>query len=98
MNHDDTLDDEVGVVVHDAICTLALLFAQHHDTRAAADLEAVTALIRHARRRLPHIVADARDQDTSWAEIAARLHLSRLGAMARYGHHARTRPQPLNLD
>lgn len=98
MNPDDTLDDEVGVVVHDAICTLALLFAHHHDTHAAADLEAGAALIRHARRRLPDIVADARDQDTSWTEIAAQLHLTRLGAMARYGHHTRTRPQPLDLD
>jgi hypothetical protein len=98
MNLHDIGDDEMAVVVDDTIGSLRLLYARDHDTNATAELAAVTRLISYARRRLPDLVADARDQDASWAEIASQLHLTRLGAMARYGHHARTRPQPLDPD
>ena len=98
MNPDDILDDEVSVIVDDTIRSLGLILIRDHDTNATAELAAATRLISHVRNRLPGLVADARDQDTSWAEIAARLHLTRLGAMARYAHHTRTRPPTLNLD
>ena len=99
MNPNDRLDDdETAAAVDDTIRSLHLLYARNHDTNAAAELAAAARLISHVHNRLPDLVADARDQDTSWTQIAAQLHLTRLGAMARYGHHARTRPQPLNLD
>jgi hypothetical protein len=98
MNPNHTLDDEVAVVVDDTVRSFGLILSRDHDTNAAAELAAAARLLSHLRRRLPDLVADARDQDTSWTEIAAQLHLTRLGAMARYGHHARTRPQPHNLD
>ncbi|MGH9011425.1 MAG: hypothetical protein ACRDYF_16505 [Acidimicrobiia bacterium] len=99
MNPDQTLShDEVAVVVDDTIHALSVLFARDHDTNAAAELAAVVSLIGQARTRLPDLVADARDQDNSWAAIADLLHLTRPGAMARYGHHTRTRPQPPDPD
>ncbi len=98
MSPHDIVDDEMAVVFDDTIGSLRLLYAQDHDTNATAELAAASRLISHARRRLPDLVADARDQDASWAEIASQLHLTRLGAMVRYGRHARTRPQPLDPD
>jgi hypothetical protein len=98
MNPNDMLDDDVAVVVDDTVRSLGLILSRDHDTNAAAELAAAARLISHLRRRLPDLVAEARDQNTSWAEIASHLHLTRLGAIARYGHHTRTRPQPANLD
>jgi hypothetical protein len=98
MNPHDIGEDEMAVVVDDTIRSLGLILSRDHDTNATAELAAAIQFISHARRRLPDLVANARDQDTSWAEIATQLHLTRLGAMARYGHHARTRPQPLDPD
>lgn len=98
MNPDDTLNDELAVVIDDTLDALRTLLAANHDTHAAAELAAAARLLSHVHHRLPNLVADARDQDTSWAEIGWQLGLTRLRAMARYAHHARTRPLPLNLD
>lgn len=98
MNPDDILNDEAAVVIDDALDALRVLFVANHDTHAAADLAAASWLLSHVHHRLPDLVAEARDQDTTWAEIGRQLGLTRLGAMARYGHHARTRHLPLTLD
>jgi hypothetical protein len=94
----DARNHEIAAVVDDTLDALRTLLAAHHDTHAAAELAGAAQLISQVRHRLPDLVAEARDQDTSWAEIGHQLGLTRFGAMARYGHHARTRPQPINLD
>jgi hypothetical protein len=98
MNPNDTLDDEIADVIDDALDALQTLLGTDHDTHAATELAAAAQLISYVHHRLPDLVAEARDQDMSWVEIARQLGLTRLGTMARYGHHARTRPQPITLD
>jgi len=51
---------------------------------ALADLHASVSLLRQGRAFLPHVVADARAQDRSWAEIAAQLQISPAAAQRRY--------------
>ena len=52
---------------------------------ALADLHASVSLLRQGRAFLPRVVADARAQDRSWAEIATQLQISPAAAQRRYG-------------
>ena len=56
------------------------------------------SLIAEARDRLAHVVADARDQDHTWGEIAHQLGCSRLSAIAHYAHNWKKRRRPLDPD
>jgi hypothetical protein len=94
----DVVDDEIAGVIDDTITTLILLRGRHHDTNAGNQIDAVAALIAQARSRLPDLVADARDQANTWAQIADQLGVSRPRSIARYALHARTRRPPLELD
>jgi hypothetical protein len=65
---------------------------------AGVTLHLVASLMAEAERRLPRAVADARDQDYSWAEIADLLGVTRSSAWQRYtGRTARHRT-PLDPD
>ena len=90
--------EEFAAVLDQTIDTLVLLRGRHFDTNAGAQLDAVATLIALARSRLPDLVADARDQANTWADIAAQLGISRLRAIARYGLHAGRRRLPFELD
>jgi hypothetical protein len=92
------VQDETAIVVDEAIDTLVLVRGRHYDTNAGAELDAIAALLAHARSRLPDLVADARDQDNTWADIAGQLGIIRLHAIAHYALHARRRRVPLELD
>ena len=92
------VDDEIAGVIDDTIDTLILLRGRHHDTNAGREIDAVAALIAHARSRLPDLVADARDQANTWAEIADQLDLSRPRVIARYGLRVQRRRPPIELD
>lgn len=58
---------------------------------AGAVLSALASLIAEAQSRLPDAVADARNQDWTWAEIAVRLATTATTARHRYCHYARWR-------
>lgn len=61
-------------------------------------LHLIASLMIEAERRLPRAVADARDQEYSWAEIADLLGVTRASAWQRYaGQPARNRT-PLDAD
>jgi hypothetical protein len=94
----DIVDVEVADVLDETLRTIVLLRDTSHDTNAARDLDAVATLMRHTRSRLPELVADARDQTNSWAEIAELLGISRLRAVVHYALHSRNRRKPLELD
>jgi hypothetical protein len=51
---------------------------------ASADLHVLTSLIKEAESRIARAVADARDQEYSWAEIADLLGVTRASAWQRY--------------
>jgi hypothetical protein len=54
-------------------------------------LSCLASLIAEAQSRLPDAVADARDRDYTWAEIATRLAATTSAARRRYGDYSRWR-------
>jgi len=73
-------------VLEDAIDTLGTLRGLPWHGDAGATLHLLTSLTAEAERRLPRAVADARDQDYSWAQIADLLGVTRASAWQRYAH------------
>ena len=95
---EDIIDEETICVIDDALSVLALVQRLPSDSLAAKDLQAAVTLARAARSRLARLVADARDEETSWAEIGRILGTGRLFAVCRYGPFGRRRRTPLELD
>jgi len=91
-------NDETDLVVDDAIKTLALVEGHDADSLAAKDLHAAVTLTRATRSRMSTLVADARDEDVTWADIGRILGSGRLWALCRYGPLVRRRRTPLTLD
>lgn len=96
--HPDITDAEIVGVIDEVIHTIVLLRDHSSATNAGRELDAVATLVRHARSRLPDLIADARDEANSWADIAAALAVSRPGVIARYALQTHNRRQPLDLD
>lgn len=90
--------DETGFVIDDALSVIVLVQRLPSDSVAAKELQAVVTLKREARSRLARLVADAQDEETSWAEIGQILGTGRLVAACRYGPFVRRRRTPLALD
>jgi hypothetical protein len=89
---------ETSFVVDDALGVIVLVQGLPSDSVAARDLQAAVTLMREARSRLTRLVADTRDEETSWAEIGRILGTGRLIAACRYGPFVRRRRTPLALD
>ena len=89
---------ETRLVVDDALEVMVLAQRLETDSLAAKDLHAAVTLARMARSRLARLVADARDEEVSWAEIGRILGTGRLWALCRYGPLVRRRRTPLELD
>ena len=51
---------------------------------ALADLHASVSLLRQGQTFLPHVVADARQQGRTWADIATQLEITPAAAQRRY--------------
>ena len=94
----DLIDKETSCVIDDALSMVALVQRLPSDSVAARDLQAAVTLARAARSRLARLVADARDEETSWSEIGRILGTGRLLALCRYGPFRRRRRTPLELD
>ena len=89
---------ETQLVVDDAVEAMTLVQQIDVDSLAAKDLHAAVTLARMARSRLPRLVADARDEQVSWSQIARILGTNRLWAALRHGPFVRRRRTPLVLD
>lgn len=85
-------------VLDDAIASLGTLRNLPWLGDAGATLHLLVSLIRQAEQQLPRAVADARDQDYSWAEIADLLGITRASAWQRYAGHTTTNRTPTNPD
>jgi hypothetical protein len=89
---------ETQIVVDDAVEAIVIVHALDIDSLAARDLHAAVTLRNVARSRLSRLVADARDEQVSWAQISCILGTGRLLALLRYGLLVRRRRTPLVLD
>ncbi|MDQ3782966.1 MAG: hypothetical protein M3349_08540 [Actinomycetota bacterium] len=85
-------------VLDEAIATLGTLRRLPWLGDAGATLHLLTSLIAQAEHNLPRAVADARDQDYSWAQIADLLGVTRASAWERYAHHTPANRTPLDPD
>ena len=65
---------------------------------AGATMHLLVSLIHQAEQQLPRAVADARDQEYSWAEIADLLGVTRASAWQRYAGRTATNRTPLEPD
>jgi hypothetical protein len=92
-------DDDSIAVVDKAIETLVLLRAPMSLGDAGATISVLVSLAAEVDSRLPDAVADARDHDYSWDDIAMRLATTVATARRRYADYARWRKEhPLDLD
>lgn len=87
-------DAATAAVLDEAITSLALLRHPGLFGDAGVHLHDLASLAAQAEAVLPGMVADARDQDYTWAEIGDHLGLSSPRAWWRYGrpgrrHHGR---------
>jgi hypothetical protein len=94
----EQLVEETHIIVDDALETIVLIHELPVDSRSAQDLHAAITLARVARARLSRLVADARDEQVSWADIGRILGTGRLWAVLRYGPLVRRRRTPIELD
>ena len=85
-------------VIDEAITSLGTLRNLPWLGDAGATLHLLTSLIHQAQHRLPTAVADARDQEYSWAQIADLLGVTRASAWQRYAGHTTTNRTPTMLD
>jgi hypothetical protein len=90
--------DDTEQVLDDAIDTLGTLRRLPSLGDAGATLHLLTSLIAQAEHRLPRAVADARDQDYSWAQIADLLGVTRASAWQRYAGRTNHHRTPLDPD
>jgi hypothetical protein len=65
---------------------------------APARLHLLASLMAETERHLPRAVADARDQDCSWAQIADILGVTRASAHQRYRGRTAENRTPLDAD
>ena len=91
-------DDDSASVLDEALETLIALRSPLYSGDAGAELHALVSLIAHAKERLASVVADARDQEHTWREIARQLGCSRLSAMVRHAPNSKKRRRPLDPD
>ena len=76
--------DDSAAVLDEAIGSLGTLRSMEWVGDAGVNLHLLTSLTNEAESRLFRAVADARDQDYSWAEIADLLGVTRASAWQRY--------------
>ncbi len=81
-----------------AIESLGTVRGLEWDGDAGATLHLLISLTAEAERRLPRAVADARDQDYSWAQIADLLGVTRASAWQRYAGRSAQHRTPLDPD
>jgi len=92
------IDEDSETVLEDAVELLGTLRSPLNAGHAGLRIHALASLIAQAEALLPDAVADARERDFHWSEIAADLGISATAARRRYGDYARTREVSLEPD
>ncbi len=88
------VDEESAGVLDEAVHSLTVLRSAGYEGDACARLHMLASLMAQAEAVLADTVADARDQDYSWAEIAERLGVATATARRRFARTADTRVVP----
>jgi hypothetical protein len=83
------IDEASEGILDEAVASLGPLRGLDWFGDAAITLHLLASLQRQIQIRLPDAVADARDQDYSWAEIGDLLGLTRAAAWHHYGRPGR---------
>ena len=93
------VDDDTEAILDAAVDALIKRRSPMWFGDAGATLHALASLTAQIDASLPDVVADAVDQDHSWADIAALLDAPSAAAIQRrYAHHANSRRLPLDPD
>ncbi|GAC1547158.1 MAG: hypothetical protein NVS3B12_35220 [Acidimicrobiales bacterium] len=92
------IDGHSEQVVADAVALISVLRSPMGQGHAGLRLHALASLIAQAEALLPDAVADARDCDFYWPEIARELGVSTAAAFHRYDDYTTTRKLPLDAD
>jgi hypothetical protein len=93
-----TTGDDTESVLEAAIDSLGGLRGLAWLGDAATRLHLLASLMAEAEGHLPRAVADARDQDCSWAQIADILGVTRASAHQRYRGRTAENRTPLDPD
>jgi hypothetical protein len=92
------LDHDSTQIVEDALYQLSTYRMPMGHGDGLLRVHALATLIAQANALMADAVADARDQDHPWSDIAAQLGLTADTARRRYSRHHRTRSVPIELD
>ena len=91
-------DDDTDDVLRGAADELVLRRSPAHRGDARAALHALASLSAQIELALPDAVADARDQDYTWGEIARLLGRPKRAVKRGYAAHAERPRLPFELD
>jgi hypothetical protein len=92
------VDNESEAVLAVAVHDLIMLRSPMWSGDAGATLHALASLAAEIQAWLPEAVADARDQNYRWTEIAEMLGITAGAARRRFARHADAREAPLPAD
>ncbi len=95
---DPLVDEESEAVLVVAVDDLVLLRSPMWSGDAGAVLHALASLAAQVNEWLPDAVADARDQEYSWSEVARLVGVNTATAQRRFAAHARDRRPLLEVD
>ena len=90
--------EDSRAVVDAAIESLGALRGLQWLGDAGATLHLLASLLAEARSRLPRAVADARDQEYSWGQVAELLGVTRASAWQHYAGRTAQDRAPLEED
>ena len=85
-------DEASELVLDQAVHSLQLLRAAMYYGDAGLELHALTSLRAEIETRIPHVVADARDQNITWTALADQLGLTASHARQLYQGDAARHP------
>jgi hypothetical protein len=92
------LDDDSTQIIETAIYQLGVCRSPMGHDDPMLRVHTLATLIAGADALLADAVADARDQDYPWADIAQQLGVTADTARRRYSQHHRTRRLPIDVD
>ena len=92
------VDDDSDRVLTYAADQLVMLRSPMWHQDGLAQIHAVVSLMAQAQHQLPRLVADARDQQHTWTEIARQLRRPRLAVIALHAGRTSKRRTPIDPD